>query len=241
MTKRVLFLTEARAFIEWLRSHSDWEIALSEPDIVVATEFPAIPRARLLVPVPSPDPELLLNIVDHFDVIDGVVTTSRLAHRWLLEKLPDEAERIHYVRPGVRPPSMPHTESDTLRVGYIGRLDLHVDHESISWTRLHGDYPQLDVILLFSETPNVLVEAMQHGVVPVVARYRGLAAEGLVIDGETGLMFDDADEAARLVSTSRRMTESYSRDSRRMPGMPPPETRTSACIATGWPSSSACD
>ncbi|HJQ40409.1 MAG TPA: hypothetical protein VKB93_24960 [Thermoanaerobaculia bacterium] len=176
MTKRVLFLTAMHGLPEWLQDQSDWEV----------------------VAVRSPDPAQLLNIVDHFDAVDGVVATSRLAHRWLVEKLPDEAERIHYVRPGVRPPSMPRVESETLRVGYLGRLDL--DLPSISWTRLHGDYPQLDVLLLFSEAPDILLKAMHHGVVPVVARYRGVAAEGLVIDGETGLIFGDREEAARLIA-----------------------------------------
>jgi glycosyltransferase involved in cell wall biosynthesis len=228
-----------------------------EPDLVVpiasAAVFPAITRARqrganvrLLVPVRSLHPDLFVNIVDHFDVIDGVVAISRLIHRWFLEKLPDDAERIFYVRHGVRPPSMPHVESDTLRVGFVGRLEpeikraldlipfaralrqqnveLHVYgsgpseeelRRSIPWVHFHGyapqgllystAYPRLDVVLLFSSeegTPNVVVEAMQHGVVPVVSRYRGQAAEGFVIDGETGLMFDvgDAEEAARLVA-----------------------------------------
>lgn len=231
------------------------------PDLVVpiatAAVFPAIARARqrgakarLLVPVRSQHPGLFVNLVDHVAIVDGVVAISRLIHRWFLEKLPAETDRIHYVRHGVKPPvrlrlAMP---SQPLRVAFIGRLepaikraldlvpfaralerngasvDLHIFGDGPSEGELrhaiggavfHGytsqeqlyrsAYPNLDVVLLFSSeegTPNVVVEAMQHGVVPVVSRYRGLAGERFVIDGETGLTFavGDAEAAARLVT-----------------------------------------
>ena len=66
-------------------------------------------------------------------------------------------------------------------------------------------YPELDVLLLFSPaegSPNAVYEAMQHGVVPVVARYLGLRPEGIVRDGETGLVFPvgDIDAAAEHIS-----------------------------------------
>ena len=228
-----------------------------DPELVVpiatAAVFPAIARARrrgmtarLLVPVRSLHPDLFVNIVDHFDLVDGVVAISRLIHRWFLEKLRDEADRIHYVRHGVKPPVVQRMPGERLRVGFIGRLEpeikraldlipfsralrdenveLHVYgsgpseeelRRAIGWAHFHGyapqnvlyttAYPQLDVVMLFSSeegTPNVVVEAMQHGVVPVVSRYRGQAAEGFVVDGETGLTFGvgDAEEAARLVA-----------------------------------------
>jgi glycosyltransferase involved in cell wall biosynthesis len=228
-----------------------------QPDLVVpiatAAVFPAIARARqrganvrLVVPVRSLHPDLFVNVVDQFEIVDGVVAISRLIHRWFLEKLPGEAERIHYVRHGVRPPVVQRLQSERLRVGFIGRLEpeikraldlipfaralqqqnieLHIYgsgpsedelRKSIGWAHFHGyapqnllystSYPQLDVVLLFSSeegTPNVVVEAMQHGVVPVVSCYRGQAAEGFVVEGETGLTFDvgDTEEAARLVA-----------------------------------------
>jgi glycosyltransferase involved in cell wall biosynthesis len=57
-------------------------------------------------------------------------------------------------------------------------------------------YPELDCLLLFSESEAfgiVVYEAMLHGVVPVTSRFLGHAAEGLLRDGETGLLFDVGD------------------------------------------------
>lgn len=72
--------------------------------------------------------------------------------------------------------------------------------------RLHGSqsqdflyehiYPRLDGLLLFSESESfgiVVYEAMLHGVVPVTSRFLGHAAEGILRDGETGLLFDVGD------------------------------------------------
>lgn len=68
-------------------------------------------------------------------------------------------------------------------------------------------YPNLDVLLLFSEAeagPQVVWQAMHYGVAPVVSRYRGAAAERVLRDGETALLFDvgdvygTADAVARL-------------------------------------------
>lgn len=62
-------------------------------------------------------------------------------------------------------------------------------------------YPMLDVLVLFSPaegSPNAVYEAMQHGVVPVIARYAGQRLENIVRDGETGITFavGDVDAAA---------------------------------------------
>ena len=57
-------------------------------------------------------------------------------------------------------------------------------------------YPNLDVLLLFSESEAfgiALVEAMRHGVVPVSSAFVGCAAEALVEHGATGLLFPVAD------------------------------------------------
>lgn len=68
-------------------------------------------------------------------------------------------------------------------------------------------YPNLDVLLLFSEAeagPQVVWQAMHYGVAPVVSRYRGAAAEGVLRDGDTAMLFDvgdvygAADAVARL-------------------------------------------
>jgi glycosyltransferase involved in cell wall biosynthesis len=65
-------------------------------------------------------------------------------------------------------------------------------------------YPRSDVLLLFSPSetgPIVAWEAMSHGVVPVVSDFRGRAAEGVIRQGQTGLVFPVGDmrtAAARI-------------------------------------------
>ncbi|MGH9424641.1 MAG: glycosyltransferase family 4 protein, partial [Thermoanaerobaculia bacterium] len=80
-------------------------------------------------------------------------------------------------------------------------------HGYMPTAQLYRDaYPNLDVLLLFSQTegsPNAIYEAMQNGVVPVSSRFSGSAAEGILCEGENALLFDvgDTDTAARLVQT----------------------------------------
>lgn len=75
--------------------------------------------------------------------------------------------------------------------------------------RLHGRrsvdqiyeefYPNADCALLFSASEGfgiAVVEAMMHGVVPVVSRFIGHGAEGILVDGETGCLFDVGDTRA---------------------------------------------
>ncbi|MFZ2491595.1 MAG: glycosyltransferase family 4 protein [Thermoanaerobaculia bacterium] len=67
-------------------------------------------------------------------------------------------------------------------------------------------WPNLDVLLLFSSSegsPNVVCEAKQHGVVPVIARFPGLAEEGLVLEGETGLTFEVGDVMSAAAQVER--------------------------------------
>jgi glycosyltransferase involved in cell wall biosynthesis len=79
-------------------------------------------RARLVVPVRSQHPDLFVNIVDFFPIIDAVVVVNKLMKRWFDEHL---HERIHYVRHGVKPATQLHVldRSKPLRVGFIGRLE----------------------------------------------------------------------------------------------------------------------
>lgn len=85
-------------------------------------------------------------------------------------------------------------------------------------------YPNLDVMLLFSPRegmPNGLLEAMTHGIIPVVGAYEGLEYERLVEDAQTGLVFPVSDMAAaaegvkmlsRDISVRRRLsTAAHSR------------------------------
>ena len=95
-------------------------------------------------------------------------------------------------------------DREALEDGLRGRA---IFHGYMPTERLYEvAYPQLDVVLLFSETegsPNVLYEAMQHGVVPVSSRFLGLATERIVRHEENALTFEvrDSAEAARLLLT----------------------------------------
>ena len=92
-------------------------------------------------------------------------------------------------------------------------------------------YPELDCILLTSKregSPLVLIEAMQHGVVPVSSRFHGHASEGLLSPGRNSLTFPVGDGAAaaaalirlahdkallvRLGEEAKRTAASYTRD-----------------------------
>jgi glycosyltransferase involved in cell wall biosynthesis len=67
-------------------------------------------------------------------------------------------------------------------------------------------YPNIDVLLLFSEAeagPQVVWQAMHYGVVPVVSRYRGAAAEGVLRDEETSLLFDVGDVHGAAAAVAR--------------------------------------
>ena len=60
-------------------------------------------------------------------------------------------------------------------------------------------YPSTDLLVLFSTAeagPQVVWQAMHYGVVPVVSRYRGLRAEGVLRDGETAIVFPVGDPEA---------------------------------------------
>src|SRR5205085_37900 len=60
-------------------------------------------------------------------------------------------------------------------------------------------YPELDVLLHFAAWEGVPIaprEAMAHGVVPVMARFRGIAAEDHFHDGVDSLTFDIGDVRA---------------------------------------------
>ena len=68
-------------------------------------------------------------------------------------------------------------------------------------------YPNLDVLVLFSESESfgiVLAEAMAHGVVPVSSEYLGCRSEGLVRHSETGLLFPVGD-VRQAVACVRRL------------------------------------
>ncbi len=72
---------------------------------------------------------------------------------------------------------------------------------------LYGEiYPQLDALLLFSESEAfgiVLVEAMMHGVVPVVSDFLGRQSEQLAITDDTSLVFPVGDSNAAADQVER--------------------------------------
>jgi glycosyltransferase involved in cell wall biosynthesis len=79
--------------------------------------------------------------------------------------------------------------------GYMGPQELYI-----------SAYPELDVSLMFSDrgegSPLVLFESMRHGVIPVVSRFIGHAAEGLIRHGINSLTFPigDLKLAAELIN-----------------------------------------
>ena len=84
-------------------------------------------------------------------------------------------------------------------------------HGFASKERLYAEaYPNLDVLLLFSETegsPNVVWEAMHHGVVPVTSRFLGLEAEGVLQHERNALLFDVGDMQAAAAHLRRLQTD----------------------------------
>jgi len=81
-------------------------------------------RVRFLQPIRALVPELLANTLDAWPVIDGVVSISRLFHRFFEAHLRDDPERLHYVRHGSRPPVVAHSQTGaTLRLGFVGRIE----------------------------------------------------------------------------------------------------------------------
>lgn len=84
-------------------------------------------------------------------------------------------------------------------LGYLPRAELYADV-----------YPKLDCLLLTSEaegSPLVVIEAMRHGVIPVVSRFFGHAAEGLLAPGVNCLTFRVGD-VAEGAACIRRLAES---------------------------------
>jgi glycosyltransferase involved in cell wall biosynthesis len=86
-------------------------------------------KVRFLQPVRALVAELCANILDFWPAIDGVVSISRLFHRFFEENLASDLERVHYVRHGARPAFVPHDRtaiedpSSPLRIAYVGRIE----------------------------------------------------------------------------------------------------------------------
>jgi glycosyltransferase involved in cell wall biosynthesis len=67
-------------------------------------------------------------------------------------------------------------------------------------------YPMLDALVILSQSeagPIVAWEAMAHGVVPVVSDFIGRAEEGVIRDGETGVVFPPGDMRAAAAAIER--------------------------------------
>jgi glycosyltransferase involved in cell wall biosynthesis len=87
------------------------------------------------------------------------------------------------------------------QVRFLGRLDARALYEKV--------YPQLDVLLLFSESESfgiVAIEAMLHGVVPVTSAFVGSGAEGILRGGTTALLFPIGDMESAGGSVERLAT-----------------------------------
>lgn len=67
-------------------------------------------------------------------------------------------------------------------------------------------FPRVDVLLHFSAAeagPQVIWQAMHFGVVPVSSRYLGATAEGVLLDGETALLFPVGDVLGAAAHVAR--------------------------------------
>lgn len=74
------------------------------------------------------------------------------------------------------------------RFKYFGELDHHTLEQHF--------YPKLNLLVHFSPSEAwgfSIAEAMSYGVVPVTSDFRGLRADGLVLEGENGLVFPVGD------------------------------------------------
>lgn len=110
-------------------------IARTRPDVVIPIASGAIfaamararvdgAKARLLVPIRSLHPDLFCNVAEHRGVVDQVVAVSRLIEAMIRELLPQDGDRIAYVRHGVRPARHERkAPGPVLRVGFVGRLE----------------------------------------------------------------------------------------------------------------------
>ncbi|MFG0335022.1 MAG: glycosyltransferase family 4 protein [Maioricimonas sp. JB049] len=82
-----------------------------------------------------------------------------------------------------------------------------VFHGWLSRERLYRElYPQADCFVHFAAWEGITIaprEAMVHGVVPVISRFRGLEVEGQFVDGETALTFPVGDVEAAADQISR--------------------------------------
>jgi glycosyltransferase involved in cell wall biosynthesis len=96
-------------------------------------------------------------------------------------------------------------------------------HGHLEREALYRDlYPHMDGFIVFSEAeagPIVAWEAIAHGVVPIVSDYVGRAEEGVIRDGETGIVFPVGDMEAAASRIRRLMGDgglaALSRNARR--------------------------
>lgn len=116
------------------------------------------------------------------------------------------------------------TELREGRVRIEGWLDARTLYDSF--------YPQLDAFLILSPSetgPLVALEAMAHGAIPVVSDYRGRAAEGLIRDGRTGLVFPVGNTAAAAVRLRELAEDPELRERLSLAARSEMATRTDLC------------
>ena len=108
-----------------------------EPAVVIpllsGSAFPAIAtakgrgsKARFLFPIYQLSGGSFVNAADYLGVIDGLVFCNRLFFNYWRQRVPEEQERLHYVRNGVRPaqrtaPAV--AGGRTLQCAYVGRVE----------------------------------------------------------------------------------------------------------------------
>ena len=95
-------------------------------------------------------------------------------------------------------PARSKLEAELRGAKFLGKVSVDELYASV--------FPAIEVLVLFSTAeagPQVVFQAMHYGVVPVVSRYRGARAEGLLRDGENALMFEVGDAEAAAAHLER--------------------------------------
>lgn len=206
--------------VAFVREHADMLDAaygVSPLTASVLRDYCGVPADRLFV-VPTGvapalrvskstiDESIRLLYVGRFDPDKGILDAIRL-----LDELKRRGVRFHFTFVGS---GIHARDLELAAIRHEGSVDVV---PPMSPRELYESvYPEADAILLFSPVeglPNVLLEAMAHGVVPITSDFIGRVECNLFFDRETALIFPvgNAVAASHLVESLARDPEMKSR------------------------------
>jgi len=170
------------------------DLAVSVSRRVVAELKPIMGEAQRVRHIPTgvPPPLATPTVRDRLRHIGYVGRVEQTEKRVLdivplMQALEGSGVTMHIVGSGPDEAILRH-ETEGLPVEFHGQRSRRELYETV--------YPMLDALAVFSPTeagPIVAWEAMTHGVVPLVSDYLGRAEEGVIRDGETGVVFPVGD------------------------------------------------